>query len=212
MSTHHADRRGSAFLAIANTVEPAMRAEYEDWHTFEHVPERLTMPGFLGGRRYVGSDGDGAQYLTLYELDGPEALETPEYQHLLVSPTAMSQRMRPAMGGFRRFAYRETRRAGHGRGRHLGFLRWSGQDEAAARLARLVGHAGIVALRLGTAVATRPHPAFTGTAAAHEPHFSATLDGTDRAALTAVLGETAAFVARGGIMLEQAVYELIVAY
>ena len=49
--------RGTAFLAIANTVEPAMQAEYEAWHTFEHVPERLTMPGFLGGKRFIVAAG-----------------------------------------------------------------------------------------------------------------------------------------------------------
>lgn len=212
MSAHRADWRGSAFLAIANTVEPARRGEYEAWHTFEHVPERLTMPGFLSGRRYVRGHGIGTQYLTLYDLDGPDALDTPEYQHLLVSPTPMSQQMRPVMGAFRRFAYREIGRAGHGCGRHLGLLRWAGESETSALLAGLVGQAGIVALRLGLAVATRPHPAFAATVAPHEEHFAAVLEGTDSAALAAVLGETAALLAREGIVLERAVYDLIVAY
>lgn len=212
MSGRGADWRGGGFLAIANTVEPAMRAQYEEWHTFEHVPERLTMPGFLGGRRYVRGHGVGTHYLTLYDIEELEALETPEYQHLLVSPTPMSQRMRPAMGDFQRFAYRETRRLGHGCGRHLGFLRWNGESEAVAQLAGLVAQAGIVALRLGTAAATTPHPAFAGTAAPHEPHFVAVLDGVEAAALTASLGEAAALLARNGIVLERAVYDLIVAY
>ncbi|RDJ22491.1 hypothetical protein DWF00_02630 [Bosea caraganae] len=212
MSAHQSDWRGGGFLAIANTVEPAMRAQYEEWHTFEHVPERLTMPGFLGARRYVRGHGIGTHYLTLYDIKGPEALETPEYQHLLISPTPMSQRMRPVMGEFRRFAYQETGRAGHGCGRHLGFLRWSGESEAGTQLERLVGQAGIVALRLGLAVATKPHPAFAATAAPHEPHFVATIDGTDSAALTIAVGELAALLARDGFVLERAVYELIIAY
>lgn len=211
MSAHQADWRGGAFLAIANTVDPALRGEYEEWHTFEHVPERLTMPGFLGGRRYVHRDGVGTQYLTLYDLTGPDALETPEYQKLLVSPTPMSRRMRPVMGDFRRFAYREMERAGHGCGRHLGFLRWTGEAEAAAQFEGLVGRAGIVALRRGEAAATKPHPAFAATAA-HEPHSVAVVDGTDGAGLVATLGEMAARLARCGIVLECAAYEFIVAY
>lgn len=212
MSAHEADWRGGAFLAIANTVESAMRVRYEEWHTFEHVPERLTMPGFLGGRRYVRGHGVGTHYLTLYDIDGPEALETPEYRHLLASPTPMSQTMRPVMGDFRRFAYRETGRAGHGCARHLGFLRWTGESETAIQLAGLIGQAGIVSLRLGAAVPTKPHPAFAGTAAPHEPHFVAALDGTDSVALSTVLGEAATSLARSGIVLERAVYDLIVAY
>lgn len=210
MSAHRAGSRGGGFLTIANTVEAARRAEYEDWHTFEHVPERLTMPGFLGGRRYVRSDDAGTQYLTLYDLTGPAALETPAYQHLLASPTPMSQRMRPVMGDFRRFAYRETGRAGHGCGRYLGLLRWAGEAET-PQFEGFVGRAGIVALRRGEAAATRPHPAFAATAS-HEPHTVVIVDGTDQGALVAALGEMAALLAPGGTVLERATYELIVAY
>ena len=43
---------GAAFLALWNGIDrPEARAEYEAWHAFEHVPERVGLPGFEYGRR-----------------------------------------------------------------------------------------------------------------------------------------------------------------
>jgi hypothetical protein len=204
---------GTAFLAIANTVDPAMRAEYEAWHTFEHVPERLTMPGFMAGRRFVQERGDGEHYLTLYDLEGPQALETPEYLHLLANPTPTSRQMRPHMGAFRRFAYGEVARFGTGCGRHLGILRCAAPsgNEAAdlASLAELTGNSGIVSLRVGRLLETPPHPAFPADPAS-QPHRIALASGTDSAGLRATLHEIHG--ALGGVVLESGVYDLIVAY
>jgi hypothetical protein len=226
-SASGANWRGTAFLAIANTVDPAMRAEYEAWHTFEHVPERLTMPGFMAARRYVQDRGDDQHYLTLYDLDDAEALATARYHHLLANPTTASRRMRPHMGAFRRFAYREMMRFGTGCGRHLGILRWAGSSlgtavelspAAAACLGGLTGTSGIVSLRLGASLETPPHPAFAADPAA-QPHLIAVASGTDCAALQAALQHVERDLCGGdlsgndiGIVLESGVYELIVAY
>jgi len=32
-------------------IPPEVRAEWEHWHTTEHMPERLGIPGFLRGLR-----------------------------------------------------------------------------------------------------------------------------------------------------------------
>jgi hypothetical protein len=57
--------RGSGFLALWNDFDPAREAEYECWHTFEHVPERVGIPGFLSGRRYRAAERSESQYFTL---------------------------------------------------------------------------------------------------------------------------------------------------
>ena len=44
---------GSAVLAIWNDIAPGGDAEFNHWHTREHVPERVGVPGFLRGRRYL---------------------------------------------------------------------------------------------------------------------------------------------------------------
>ncbi len=38
---------GSAAVAMWWDIAPEVRAEWEDWHTREHMPERLAIPGFL---------------------------------------------------------------------------------------------------------------------------------------------------------------------
>jgi len=40
---------GRAAVAMWWDVPPDVRAEWEDWHSHEHMPERLGIPGFLRG-------------------------------------------------------------------------------------------------------------------------------------------------------------------
>lgn len=92
----------TAVLALWNGVDPALEAEYEDWHAREHVPERLTVPGMLWGLRYRLIDAATPadcppDYLTLYGLHSPAVLDSAAYQRLLRAPTPASRRMRPAL-------------------------------------------------------------------------------------------------------------------
>ncbi|HSW03505.1 hypothetical protein [Aquabacterium sp.] len=88
----------TALLALWNDVDPALDAQYNEWHAQEHVPERLTVPGILWGRRYRRSSADAAPlYLTLYGLRDAEVLDSAAYQRLLQAPTPMSRTMRPAL-------------------------------------------------------------------------------------------------------------------
>lgn len=58
---------GRGALAMWWDIHPAIRAEFEDWHTHEHFPERLALPGFLRGSRWADADG-GAGFFVLYEV------------------------------------------------------------------------------------------------------------------------------------------------
>jgi hypothetical protein len=73
--------------AFWNDVDPAREAEYECWHTFEHVPERVGIAGFLSGRRYRASERSESQYFTLYELESLAALGSPNYAKVVDHPT-----------------------------------------------------------------------------------------------------------------------------
>ena len=59
---------GSGVLAIWNGVAPGYEAEFVEWHVKEHIPERVGVPGFLRGRRYVAVDGAPA-YFNFYETE-----------------------------------------------------------------------------------------------------------------------------------------------
>ena len=39
--------KGRAFMAVWHDIAPAGEAECNTWHTREHVPEHLGVPGFL---------------------------------------------------------------------------------------------------------------------------------------------------------------------
>ena len=48
---------GNAAVAMWWDIAPEVRAEWEDWHTREHMPERLAIPGFLRGTRWIADSG-----------------------------------------------------------------------------------------------------------------------------------------------------------
>lgn len=38
-------------------LAPRMKADFEDWHSHEHFPERLAIPGFRRGTRWTSATG-----------------------------------------------------------------------------------------------------------------------------------------------------------
>lgn len=203
--------RGGAFLTVANGVDPARLRAYEAWHSFEHVPERLTMPGFLAGKRYVAGRGAATRYLTIYDLDDSSAVESTAYKHLLAHPTPASLAMRPAMTDFRRGLYRHGGQSGSGLARHLGWLTWRGALPDG--LLGLAGRDPIVSVRLGTSIAMAPHPAFPANPGdGGEAHHIALLGGTERRALDRALKRIARAPEVVGNVIEQSVFDLILAY
>jgi hypothetical protein len=90
-----------AFLALWNGIDDArLQPEYEAWHTFEHVPERVGLPGFVAARRYRRDGPDGPLYFTLYWLDAIGALDTPAYAGVFATPTAWTARLRVHLDRF----------------------------------------------------------------------------------------------------------------
>ena len=57
-------------------------AEFHDWYDHEHGPARLTVPGVGGAYRYRALDDQKPAWLALYELDGPDVIDSPEYKAL----------------------------------------------------------------------------------------------------------------------------------
>ena len=96
----------TAFLALWNRIaSPALQREYETWHAFEHVPERVGLPGFAEARRYRSWDVDAAGvplYFTWYGLDHLDTLDTPQYRDVFAEPTPWSARMRTQLRAFDR--------------------------------------------------------------------------------------------------------------
>ena len=83
--------KGHGLLSLWNGVEPGRLGEYNLWHTREHVPERLVIPGMLRARRYHRGEGPLLEFLTLYELESNAVLASAPYRALLETPTSWSR-------------------------------------------------------------------------------------------------------------------------
>jgi hypothetical protein len=68
------------------------RADWQEWHTVEHMPERVGIPGFLRGTRWVGVRDEGS-YFVLYETAELATITSGPYLERLNHPTPWSQRM-----------------------------------------------------------------------------------------------------------------------
>ena len=79
---------GEAVVAIWNGVAPEAREQFYDWHINEHMPERVGIPGFRRGRRYIAADpATHPEFFTLYELDTLEVAKGADYTNRLNDPT-----------------------------------------------------------------------------------------------------------------------------
>jgi hypothetical protein len=93
---------GQAFLALWNDIAPGREPDYDQWHTLEHVPERVAVAGYNGARRYVNRARQHHRYFTLYDVDSLAVFDSAEYRDLLDHPTPWSASMRPDFSNFLR--------------------------------------------------------------------------------------------------------------
>lgn len=95
---------GSGFMIMWHDIAAEAEGDYHRWHTREHMPERLSLPGFLRGRRGVDWELEYQRYVTLYEAETLEAFISPEYLRSLNEPTPWTSRMAPHFRSFLRVA------------------------------------------------------------------------------------------------------------
>jgi len=77
---------GKGVLAIWNGMKPGSDDEFVAWHVREHIPERVGLPGFLRGRRYIAIEGY-PKYFNFYETTDTAALTSDAYRARLNAPT-----------------------------------------------------------------------------------------------------------------------------
>jgi len=68
---------------------------HDDWHTHEHMPERLSIPGFLRGTRWIAVEGQ-PRYCVLYEVQALEVLTSEAYLARLNNPTPWTTKTMPS--------------------------------------------------------------------------------------------------------------------
>src|SRR6058998_294753 len=82
---------GGALLAFSHDVTAGSEADWTEWHDREHIPERLSVPGFLRLRRYVALGG-GPRFFYFYETESLAVLQSPAYLERLQNPTPWTRR------------------------------------------------------------------------------------------------------------------------
>jgi hypothetical protein len=143
---------GRVAVAIWFDTGPDIQAELEDWHSREHLPERLRIPGFLRGTRWIAQSG-APSYCVLYEAARLATLTSGPYLERLNDPTPWSRRMMPHHRHMVRSVCRV--RAGFGAGvpQALATLRFS---QSGPELGPLAGRKGLTSAHL---LESQPVPA-----------------------------------------------------
>jgi hypothetical protein len=96
--------KGNGFMIVWHDIKTESEPDYHLWHTREHMPERLGVPGFLRGRRGVDWNLGKHRYLTLYEGESLETFGSPDYLQRLNNPTPWTLKNQPAFYNFVRSA------------------------------------------------------------------------------------------------------------
>lgn len=91
---------GHGFLCIWHNIEKGREHDFERWHTQEHMPERLGIPGFNRGRRFANYDSKERTCFTLYEGRHVELFRSPGYIARLNAPTPWAREMQPLHADF----------------------------------------------------------------------------------------------------------------
>ena len=79
-------------LIVTAEIAPEQEEAWNRWYDEEHLPEAVACPGVLSGTRYVSegkaalsehstyASSDARRYVAIYEIEGPETLQTPEFK------------------------------------------------------------------------------------------------------------------------------------
>jgi len=151
--------KGRAFMAVWHDIAEAGEAEYNTWHTRQHMPERLGVPGFLAGRRAVDWSLSHQRWFTLYETKTLETLSSDDYRARLNNPTHWTIRNQPNFLNFARSACVTSASTGRGIGGALATIRLNmadggltGFEANAEKLAHAIAAIdGVVGAHLGVA-------------------------------------------------------------
>lgn len=197
---------GAGILIIWTDIAPAAAADFNAWYDNQHLAERVGVPGFLNGRRYVATDaGSQPEYLAWYETATPDVLGSAAYGERQSDPTAWTRRIMPSFRNVTRVTAARIAKAGGGLGAVALTLRArpAAGREAALADALATAPAALKAADPAIVAAQSFRPsaadAAEGTAEARmrateeaPPAWGLVLEATDRAAAEAALAKTGA--------------------
>src|ERR1700689_1276769 len=124
-------------LAIFNDCRAGRETEFETWFQGEHLVERLSVPGFVFGRRHKALSGSPG-YFNFYMVETPEVLPSKPYLERLDHPTPLTRTiMSEVFGNMNRTVCRRTARRGHFRGAFVAAARFNQKPDETALMGTL---------------------------------------------------------------------------
>lgn len=111
-------------------------SDHDDWHSFEHFHERLSVPGFRHAVRWVAKDEGHPRYLVTYEVSGVDIATSDAYLARLNDPTGWTQEIMPRFRQMTRGFCDVVASAGYGIGAHAVALRLTPAPGSEATLIR----------------------------------------------------------------------------
>lgn len=160
---------GTAAMLLSFDVEADAIAEHDRWHTHEHLPERLAIPGFLRGTRWTAVEG-APRYMVVYEVASLDVLSSAAYLARLNDPTPWTTRVMPHYRGMVRGLCTVAGSFGFGQGGAAALVRFAPDP------VRPDGHGAVLRWLLDDAL-----PALPGRAGLGSAHL---LQGAQPAAMT----------------------------
>ena len=157
---------GSAAMLLSFDIAADAVEEHDRWHTHEHLPERLAIPGFRRGTRWIAS-GDGPRYMVIYEVESLAVLASDAYLARLNSPSPWTTKMMPHYIGMNRGLCTVLGSFGVGQGGTAALIRFTPEASRADALNRWLLEEALPAI-----------PAMSGLGSAH------LLQGAQAAAMT----------------------------
>lgn len=125
---------GKGVLVNWGGVVAEAEDDYNAWHSLEHMPERIAVPGFLRGRRCKAIEGtpDTLKYFMMYEAENAEVFISAPYLARLNDPTPWTRRILSAYVAPSRTVCRVIASRGQGTGGYLATIQLTPRDVTAA--------------------------------------------------------------------------------
>ena len=106
---------GQAVMINWSDVAVEHRHAYYEWHCREHMVGRVSLPGFVRGRRYIAAEAS-RDFLVCYEVETIDALTSKAYLEKANAPSELTRRTTPYVKNATRGLARVRKSLGVGTG------------------------------------------------------------------------------------------------
>ena len=138
--------RSGAAMVLFYDIE-GDNADHDDWHSYEHFHERLSVPGFLRATRWVAVEG-APRYMVTYEVSSVDIATSQDYLDRLNEPTPWTREMMPRFHSMTRGFCHIAASSGFGLGSVTSALQFLPKEGSAEKLSGWIADQVLPAMAL----------------------------------------------------------------